>query len=196
MLADGTLDARFYRVWPGNAIGVRAAKPVAQGQWQHITVTYDGSSTARGLRLFLNGEELTTTVLRDSMHKSASVATHGAGHFTLGERFRDRGFRNGEIDELRIFDRAATPLEVSNLHDNATLNGALQDPQANRNALADYYFSAVDVPAREAARQLSEARRNFVEVEERVQEVPVTFRLCLQVWRTQWVQIARIQGER
>ena len=53
------------------------------------------------------------------MQKSASLATHGAGNLTLGERFRDRGFKDGEIDELRIFERAVSPLEVRNLHDSA-----------------------------------------------------------------------------
>jgi hypothetical protein len=173
MLTGGTLEARFYRVWPGNAIGVRAARPIAPGEWQHITITYDGSSTARGLRLFLNGRELATTVSRNGLLKTASIATHGSGHFTLGERFRDRGFRDGEIDELRIFDRAVSPLEIRNLHDGSTLDTALKDPQSNRDELAEYYFSAVDTTVREAARQLRAARRKFVEAEEPVQEIPV-----------------------
>ena len=59
----------------------------------------------------------------------------GAGHLTLGERFRDRGFKDGEIDELRIFDRALTPLEVRNLHDGKALAAAMADPQvASRRA--------------------------------------------------------------
>jgi hypothetical protein len=178
MLTGGTLEARFYRVWPGNAIGVRAARPIARDEWQHVTVTYDGSSTARGLRLYLNGDELPTTVLRDGMLKMASVATHGSGHLTLGERFRDRGFRGGEIDELRIFERAATPLEVRNLHDGSALDTAVKDPPANREELAEYYFSAVDTAAREAARELRAARRKLVEAEEPVQEIPVMAELA------------------
>jgi hypothetical protein len=173
MLADGVLEARFYRVWPGNGIGVRAESPIPRGEWQHVTVTYDGSSAASGLRLFLNGNELPTTVLRDRMQKSASFAAHGEGHLTLGERFRDRGFKEGEIDELRIFDRAVTLLEVRNLHDGKSLAAALKVPQSNRDALAEYYFSAVDEPAREATRQLRSARRKLVEAEEPVQEIPV-----------------------
>ncbi len=178
MLTDGTLEARFYRVWPGNAIGVRAAKPIVRSEWQHLTMTYDGSSTARGLRLFLDGEELPTTVLRDGMQKSASLATHGSGNLTLGERFRDRGFRDGEIDELRIFKRAVSPLEVRNLHDSAALAAAVKTPQVNRGVLAEYYFSAIDNAAREAAQQLLAARRKLVEAEEPVQEIPVMAELA------------------
>src|SRR5262249_10914388 len=64
MLADGVLSARFYRVWPGNAIGVKALKPLAAGQWQHVAVTYDGSSHAAGLKLYLEGAELPTETVR------------------------------------------------------------------------------------------------------------------------------------
>jgi hypothetical protein len=60
MLDDGILSVRLYRVWPGNAIGVRARKPLGQGEWAHVTITYDGSSRAAGLELFLDGRPLET----------------------------------------------------------------------------------------------------------------------------------------
>jgi hypothetical protein len=173
MLQDGLLDVRFYRVWPGNAIGIRALRPIARDAWQHITVTYDGSSTAAGLKMYLAGEELPTKVLRDGMIKSASPPIFGAGALTLGQRFRDRGFKDGEIDELRIYDRAITPLEVRDLEDGKSLATALAEPASHRDELKQYYFSAVDEPARTLRQQLRDARRQFVEAEEPVQEVPV-----------------------
>ncbi|HEX2473228.1 MAG TPA: DUF1549 domain-containing protein, partial [Lacipirellulaceae bacterium] len=173
MLADGILESRFYRVWPGNAIGVRAATPLAASQWQHIAVSYDGSSKAAGMRLFLNGEDLGAVTTRDKMQKKASLAVGHGGPLTLGERFRDRGFKDGEIDELRIFDRALKTLEIQNLHDGRALDAALADPRAHRDVLKEYYFSAIDEPARDAAQKLRDARRKFVEAEEPQQEVPV-----------------------
>lgn len=173
MLQNGVLEARFYRVWPGNGIGVKSRTPIAQHKWQHIAITYDGSSTAAGLRLFLDGKELATNVLRDHIHKKATLATYGAGQFTLGERFRDRGFKEGEFDELRLYNRALSSLEVQNIHDRAAIEEALTDPTAHREALAAYYFSAVDDDARKAIQKLRDARRELVELEESLQEVPV-----------------------
>lgn len=170
MLADGVLEARLYRVWPGNAIGVRANEPIAAHDWQHVAVTYDGSSRAAGLKLYLNGRELPTTVIRDKIHKSAALATHGSGAFTLGERFRDRGFKDGEFDELRIFSRALTPLEIAALHaDDANSVG---DPP-DEVALRELYYSAYDAPAREAAAALHVARQQLVAAEEAIHEVSV-----------------------
>src|SRR5262249_35822602 len=72
-LEDGVLSARLYRVWPGNALGIRAKQPIAQNQWAHVAVTYDGSSTAVGLHFYLNGQPLATETLRDHMQKKAMV---------------------------------------------------------------------------------------------------------------------------
>ncbi len=146
MLGGGILDARFYRVWPGNAIGVRAARPLAANEWQHISLAYDGSSKAAGLRLFLNGENLAAVTTRDKMQKKASLAVGHGGPLTLGERFRDRGFKDGEIDELRVFDRALSDLEIRNLHDGQALAAAWADPATHHDALEAYYFSAIDEP--------------------------------------------------
>jgi hypothetical protein len=173
MLQNGVLSARLYRIWPGNGIGVLARAPIDQNVWQHIAVTYDGSSTAAGLQVFLNGQPLETDTIRDHMQKKASPAVFGAGHFTLGQRFRDRGFKDGDLDELRIYDRALTRLEITNLDDGKSLAAAISDPESHRAALQSYYFSAVDDEARKAMKILREDRRLLVEAEELIQEIPV-----------------------
>jgi hypothetical protein len=173
MLQDGILSARIYRVWPGNGIGVQTRTPIGRGEWQHVAVTYDGSSTAAGLRIFLNGKPLEADVLRDHMQKSAMDAIFGAGHLTLGQRFRDRGFKDGDLDEFRVYDRALLPLEIANRHDGKSLAAALAAPKEHRDELEAYYVSAVDGEARSAMQRLREARRKFVQSEQVMQEIPV-----------------------
>lgn len=173
MLQDGFIEARFYRIWPGNGIGVRSTRPIARDEWQHLTVTYDGSSKAAGLRLYLNGEPLPVVTLRDHIIKSASTQIFSAGVLTLGQRFRDRGFKGGEIDELRIYDRAITPLEVRTLHDGNSLMNALAAAEANRDALKAYYLATADEPVRAAVAKLTAARKALVEAEDAIHEVPV-----------------------
>ncbi len=173
MLTGGVLEARLYRVWPGNAIGVRARRPITRNEWQHVTVTYDGSSRATGLRLYLAGDELPIDVIRDRIHKSTSVAGHGVGDFTLGERFRDRGFKDGAVDELRVYSRALAPLEVEQIHDDKAWAAAIAAPSEQESALREYYFSAVDAEARTLAAELRQARKRFVQAEDQLQEVSV-----------------------
>lgn len=173
MLDDGVLSVRLYRVWPGNGIGIRARKPIARSEWEHVAITYDGSSTAAGLKLFLNGRPLDTDVLRDHIQKSAMPKFSGAGNLALGQRMRDRGFKDGDLDELRIYERALAPLEVAQRHDSKAFDAATAQAQSHRNELAAYYFSAIDDDTRNATANLRDARHDLVDAEEAMQEVPV-----------------------
>ncbi len=168
MLENGTLTARMFRHWPGNAIAVRAKETVAKDTWTHVTVTYDGSSSAKGLKIYLNGKLATLTLVRDKMLK-------GSGNHTLifGQRFRDRGFKGGNIDDLSIYNRDISPIEVAQLHDGQSLKEALTNPQAHENALREYYLSAIDAPTRANAKELESARAQAIGAEDACYEVAV-----------------------
>ena len=58
--------------WPGNAIAVRARRALPLHEWSRLTVTYDGSSRAAGIRLYLDGAPLATDVVRDQLVKDIS----------------------------------------------------------------------------------------------------------------------------
>ena len=120
LIEQGRLTARLFRHWPGNALAVRTRAAVPNDSWTHVAVTYDGSSRAAGLRIYLDGQPADLEILRDRLYK-------GIGEHTLvfGQRFRDRGFKGGRIDELCIFARALTALEVAQLCDGRSLADAL-----------------------------------------------------------------------
>ncbi len=123
LIEDGKLSAGLIHFWPGNAIGIRARKPVPLNQWAHVAITYDGSSRASGLALYVDGRRASCEVVRD--HLTKNITGGGNDHLTVGQRFRDRGFKNGLVDEIKVFDRELTPLEVAQLGDGKTLAQAL-----------------------------------------------------------------------
>ena len=173
LLADGHLEARIVRDWPGNAIGVRSLSRIPREQWARVTWTYDGSSSTGGLRLYLDGAPLKTEVMADKIWKSVATRTHGDGTATIGQRFRDRGFQGGEVDELKIFKRALVPLEVSALQDPGRWGSVLADPAANRPALKELWLSAIDPSYRAAKASLRDARAAMIAAEEKIFEIPV-----------------------
>jgi hypothetical protein len=103
----GRVTARMYRHWPGNAIAVETKQRIRAKEWTHLTVTYDGSSKASGYRIYINGIEQETNIVRDHIWKG--TGTHA---INVGERFRERGFRGGKVDEIEIYNRALTATEV------------------------------------------------------------------------------------
>ena len=160
-IIDGYVESRMARVWPGNAIGVRTVDPIPADQWLQLAATYDGSSTAKGLRLYLNGQPLATTVLRDEVKKSANVKVDHGGEFVVGQRFRARGLDGGLIDDVRLYTRNLSEAELSYL-----ATGQFQ-------ACEPYYVSAVDEECRSAFMRLNEARREVVLAEEAMHEIPI-----------------------
>ena len=174
MLADGFLEARLYRVWPGNAIGVRALEPIAKDQWQHVTVTYDGSSRAAGCGSTLTARRCRPRSCATTSTSRRSEASTARAQLTLGGRFRDRGFKGGEIDELRLFDRALTPLEIEDLHDGQALRNRTRGPcRQSRCAARRITSAAVDRRFARHAMHCAAARQKLVEAENAIQEVAV-----------------------
>ncbi|HSY17526.1 MAG TPA: LamG-like jellyroll fold domain-containing protein, partial [Candidatus Acidoferrales bacterium] len=107
--------------WPGNAVAVRAKDALPINEWSHLVVTYDGSSRAAGIKIFLNGTPLETETIRDQLTKDIVHRAEwgdlepGKIHLTLAARFRDSGFKNGIMDDLQVFDTALTEPEVQSL---------------------------------------------------------------------------------
>jgi hypothetical protein len=105
----------------GNGISIRSKAPIPLNQWTHITVTYDGSSRAKGTRLYVNGAAADAEVSRDNLTRTiipngnANQADQAMG-LAFGKRLRAQTLKNGAIDEVRVFRTALTPLEVRDLH--------------------------------------------------------------------------------
>lgn len=165
-IEDGHLESRMARVWPGNAISVRTSQPIPVDQWHQVAATYDGSSQSAGLKLYLNGEVLETKVVRDQLKKSCNVKVDHGGEFVIGQRFRARGLAGGLIDDVRVYNRAVTPIELKTL---AMGSQALADGRPS----FDYYASAIDEQARSSLTKLTEARKAFVMAEEAMNELPI-----------------------
>jgi hypothetical protein len=164
----GILTTRIMRFWPGNAIAVRTRQAVPKDQWTRVAVTYDGSSHAAGLKIYLDGRPADLEVLRDHLYKSTDEH-----NLSFGQRFRDRGFKGGKISEIEIYNRAISPIEALQLADGHSLTDALVNPQANVAALREYYLSALNPAVREAESKLQAARRQVVEAENAQFEISV-----------------------
>ena len=103
LIEEGKLKWSLIHFWPGDAISIRARDPLPLNEWVHVVVTNDGSSRASGLRLYVNGKQAEIEVIRD--HLTRDITGGGGDNISLGERFRDRGFKGGWVDDLRVFDR-------------------------------------------------------------------------------------------
>ncbi len=169
---NGKLRWMVAREWPGNCIAIRSKDEVLVNAWTHVAVTYDGSSKAAGLKLFLNGQEAVVDVVRDQLTRNSG----SANAFTFGERVRDSGLRNGAVDDIRIYTRPVRALEVRAIHDDKPLaviitNTVHDDPGLA--LLRDYYFSAVDPETRKLTASLKATHLKLRQTIDGIPELPV-----------------------
>ncbi len=167
--------------WPGNAIAVRAKPELPLGEWSQLTVTYDGSSRADGIRLYLNGAPVETETVRDHLYKDITHraawgdAEVGNVHLQLAGRFRDSGFKNGVIDDLQVFDVRLTGPEVAALSGRANLP-VDQHAQQRVPTVAtklDYFLARQYGPYRAALTELESLRAQENDVINDVPEIMV-----------------------
>ena len=121
LLDKGHPTASLIHFWPGNAIRVRATQPVPLNEWSTLTVSYDGSSQASGLRLFVNGRQVETKTIRDRLSRDIAHRKEwgdydvGNARLALGARFRDVGFRHGAVDDLQVFTEWLSTVQIAML---------------------------------------------------------------------------------
>lgn len=165
LLEEGRLSAALVHFWPGNALRVRARELLPVGEWTHVVWSYDGSSRARGLRLFVNGREAAVEVVRDALTKD--INRGGEDRLIVGQRFRDRGFKDGLVDDLRLYERALTALEARWLSDPASPVAKPEDSPE----WFEYYLSAYDEVFRQQLAAVQQARQHRSQAVDRVAEI-------------------------
>jgi hypothetical protein len=154
LLEDGHVAFGLHHMWPGNSLKVRSTAQIKPDVWTHLTVTYDGSSRAAGAHIYIDGKEAKTDLIRDGLRKDITYAG-GEPELVVGNRFRDNGFKGGRIDELRIFDRPLTALEVAEIAGNDDLRVAWK---TNSNALVPYFLANACAPMRALTVELKTLR--------------------------------------
>lgn len=171
LIEDGRLKWSLIHFWPGNAISIAAREKVPLNQWQQVTVTYDGSSRASGLKIYINGQATPTEVIKDKLTKE--ITGGGGDTIALAERFRDRGFKGGSIDELRVYGRQLSPLDALALFDPEAASAAIadsQDSDATAGALAEHTLQTID-GYRQYLEELKTARREAMSAADGVREI-------------------------
>lgn len=85
-------------------------------QWHHVAYTFDDSSKVQAL--YVNGQLVDVGVVNKTITYDASALLIGAGNSNGNPGF----FYQGLVDELAIYNRALSGLEVEAIHD-AGVNG-------------------------------------------------------------------------
>ncbi|MEL7530657.1 MAG: DUF1553 domain-containing protein [Bacteroidota bacterium] len=114
-IQDNHLQWSLAHTMPYNAL-VKNGPELPRDQWVHLLMTYDGSSQAKGMKLYLNGKEVPGTVEADTLYKGIGFPGRKVQPgLQIGARWRGKGIKGALVDEIIVYERALGELEALQL---------------------------------------------------------------------------------
>lgn len=175
ILEGGKLASHFVHHWPDKAFKVMTKQPLSLNAWHHITVTYDGSRKATGMKIYIDGQaqefDATTNNTVDG-----TLTTDKPFH--IGRRHTSAPFL-GRIDDVQIYSTAISTEDATLLAKGESLSGLkeiLAIAPANRTAaqmarVKAYYLDQVDAPAKAWKTELADIPKKLADLDK---TIPVT----------------------
>ncbi len=129
LLEGGKPASHLVHDWPDDAIKVVSNQAVESKRWTHVCVTYDGSSKASGMKIYIDGNVQDTTVAADKLTNTIRTTVP----LKIGQRDTASILEGAGIQDARIYDRALKPEEVKSLARDTRLAYLLSKPTEKRN---------------------------------------------------------------
>ncbi len=172
-LREDRIELLMAHTWPYNNIVKITEQELPKEQWLHLLMTYDGSSKADGLRLYIDGKEAPMITEKDNLYKDILLAGEDQPGLQVGADWRGVGFKNGLVDDLLIYTRELTALEASELVQSAQTRVADQPQIQDEKALSTYYFANVSAAYQKGLKELEKLREEKNKAVESIPEIMV-----------------------
>lgn len=98
-----------------NGIEVETKRPLLDGQWHSMVVTYDGSRSAKGVNLFIDGKLEPLEIVHDTLEGTIRTAAP----FQIGGRFQKPDYI-GMLDEIHFDNTQLNSREITTRFSNST----------------------------------------------------------------------------
>jgi hypothetical protein len=159
-LENGKVASHLVHRWPGDALKVATKSTINANKWTHIAVTYDGSRTPAGLKIYFNGALQPTETPANTLKSSI----HTAAPFKIGQRDRGQTLKDLIVQDVRLYARPLSPHETQQIAHATRAAFLASKPAAGRSAaeneeLFDGYLASHDQPTRDLVVKLAALER-------------------------------------
>lgn len=186
-IKDNKLEALLAHVYPDNAIVVETLNEIPKEKWVHLTMTYNGSSKANGVSIYMDGKKQATKTYHDNLYKD--IIFHGLQLYgkkspriepplRIGAVWRGKGIGGATVDDLMVYERELSEIEVLQLAQSDELEKLKKANYANlsneqKDLLTKYYLSANSKPYNKALSKLEKDRLAYVDSINKVKQIMV-----------------------
>ncbi|WP_281987207.1 DUF1553 domain-containing protein [Aquimarina aggregata] len=176
-IVDNKLEILMAHTGPDNAIKEHTKIEIPKDVWTHFAVTYDGSSKAAGYKVYMNGKELETEVIVDNLYKNILFGRKKEPALQFGARLRGKGIPDGIMDDIRVYNRELSGIEMLQLAENKEVHTLLaKSPEAlesSEKLLLQQYYTLNASSVKEKYAKLTEVRKAYVDSIEPIKEVMI-----------------------
>jgi hypothetical protein len=153
---NGRLASHIINKWDQNALKIVTNAALNVGAWNHVLITYDGSSKAAGMKLYINGVLQTTAVAVDRLSDTIRATVP----FKIGRRHTTGMLPDTSIQDVRLYGRVLSPAEATNLAAMTRAAYLVSKPadqrnEAENNELYTLWLAALDRPTQELSAKIT-----------------------------------------
>ncbi|MEM7373050.1 MAG: DUF1553 domain-containing protein [Bacteroidota bacterium] len=166
---------------PQNYVQIRSTASIQPNEWHHVLFTYDGSGRAAGLALYIDGKKVPSTTDYDRLYKTIvrkwnpseewkerPIMVFRSGRFHRGEN----GVFKGSIDEINIFHKSLTPVEVWGLYQSEA-GEEIAEVSLNRQDYLSHYLNRHHRPFQQLTQEIRKLVGQRLAITDTIQEIMV-----------------------
>ena len=177
-IKENKLEVMLAHFWPDNAIVELSTQEIPKSKWLQLTLTYDGSSKAEGLKIYSDGDELETKVEVDNLYKDIIYKKAVEPGLKIGARWRGKGIGGAIVDDILVFKKELNALEVLQISDTQKMQLILNKSASmltknDKEILTAYYLSNYSKTYQSSLSKLADTRKVQVDSLERIKEIMV-----------------------
>jgi hypothetical protein len=91
---------------------VRVTSAISTTSWVHFVVTYDGTSTAAGVNMYVDGSAVATTTVSETL--SSSILN--SAEFNVCSRTNGSSVGLGSVDDIAVYNKELSASEVAKIY--------------------------------------------------------------------------------
>lgn len=177
-LKDNKLEMILAHTAPYNVLSNLTLEGVPRDEWIHLLMTYDGSSTAAGLKTYLNGKLMASETTKDNLYKDILFDRDNQPGIQIGAVWRGKGLKGAAVDDLMVFDKELSALEIMDWLQPDLLTSLRQKAPGelspeDRKALEAFYWSNLSPAYLSQQKKLTAIRMEHAAAVEPIKEVMI-----------------------
>lgn len=176
-LKNNRLELLMAHTAPYNAITKVTEQDIPRDQWINLVMTYNGTSKANGLRVFLNGNEMATQTTHDNLYKDI-LFQGGQPGLQVGAVWRGKGLKDALVDEVSVYNKELSSFEILQIAKLDEYKAILAQSRNEFNAqekeaLKKLYLNNHSLAYKEKLKAVVAKRKAYADSVERIPEMMV-----------------------